>query len=293
MSEEHKTGLRFKEARQGTIARAVTKPSQQPPAEISVRPERRKDAEEEKPENPLLTKIKLALAQSDPDKWEHAGSELKPTAKYTKPYETWETAFHMNLPNGVLVIRCSLPVRSEYFGAGYTVTPTGKPVYYVELRARGWDPRTLIDPYFRVTLDKDKQFTVLADGEIAESVHRLVTDTLRSFSGARKRDFNEQVASLIDSMLDRATVTGADDWKKSEPEPGVTKFSSVLDGINVDVTKTMADDNAAFRLTFHRDEMSSKTIDTGLAKSLFELVDEKLRNASLLALSKVLEGAGF
>lgn len=324
VNQTPKIGLKFKDPRSGTIAKVIklhptNQPSQStrfaPAFSANSSPDDRRassathaahsnhspsnhsaqaDPHQEKAENPLLTKIKKMLTQSDPDKWERAGGELNPAAKQAKPYESWNSVYSMSLPNGVLAVRCALPVKSQYFGGGYTVTPTGRPAYYVELRPRAWDARTLVDPYFRVTLDKDKQVNVLADGDIAETVYKLVTQTLQSFSGARKGEFNAQVAALSATLIDRVEAGKAEDWTKDDSDPTKIAFAATFDTLTVQVTKQISDEkNPSFQLSYQHEEMISKASDAALAKNIFELVDDKCRTASLLALSKVLESAGF
>ena len=252
-----------------------------------------KGGDPDKKENPLLEKIKLALSQSDPAKWEHHGEILNPNMKYPKAYEAWEIVYCISIPNGILAFRSSQPVVSEYFGGGYTLVPSAPPLFYVELRPRAWDPRTLINPYLRSSLEKDKQLKLLADGEVARTIYKEIQEIITSFSSEQQKELTNLVDEIIENIIPRANASKAEDWTKNEVEAGVVSFRAEFDGIFVHVTQTEKNGLINYRLVLSKNKFSRKVSDGHLAQDLFHIVNNKNKDAALEALNDVLEKAGF
>lgn len=249
--------------------------------------------EEKKPANPLFVKIRETLTHSDPAKWEKYGDELNSEIKYPKSYERWEIAYCIDLPNGLLTFRSTQNVLSEYFGGGYTLKADGKKTFRIELRPRSWDPRTLIDPFFRSTLEKDKQFKSLADGDVAKELFELIEKTFVNFSSQKQRSIAESIQDLANTMLETAGDTKIEEWTKNEAIEGKLIYTAVLKDVNVEVTRHKRLDLFYYDLVLSRDSIKSQIKDPTLAKDLFIMLDEKSKNSALEALQNVLDEAGF
>lgn len=283
MTTESKGGaLRFKEpGARDTVLKKDTPSS------------RARTAEPEEKKNPVLEKIKYTLTHSDPDKWEKYGEELNTTGKYPKAYEKWELAYCIDLPNGLLTFRNSTPVNSEYFGGGYTITPNGNQHFTIELRPRSWDPRTLIDPFFRSTLDKDKHFKLLAEGDVARDLFSIVEKTYISFNSQKKLSISESLLELANNITAVAKESTAEVWEKSEAEDGSSTYSTLCGEISVTVSRKKKLDTFNYTLLFSRDAIKSPIKDYNLAREVYEIIDEKHKTAALEALQNVLDEAGF
>ena len=131
----------------------------------------------------LLEKIKSTLANTPADRWEQGGEELDTSKRYQRSRETWEQLFCTDTKTGVLVLRCSTAVVSNFFAGGFSFTESVIPRYSVELRPRGWTPKmhglgndyVYIEDRARGGLDlsraarlvSDRHFAVGGDGLIA------------------------------------------------------------------------------------------------------------------------------
>lgn len=244
-------------------------------------------------ENPMLERIRQMLTQADPSKWERFGEPLNPSAKQSKAYEAWETVYCIDLPSGLLTFRCSQPTRSEYFGGGYTAIPVGPANYSIELRPRAWNPATLIDPYFRSVLEKDKNFQIIASGAVAQDVYSEITTIIASFSSEKQLEVSRQLEDLAANILERANESQASNWTRTTPKPGNVLFEGELDNIKVAVSEIINGDLTNYRLLVSKERITRKITDGKLAQALFELIDEKNKSAALEALNDVLEKAGF
>jgi len=63
---------------------------------------------------PLLERIKQTLASTAPERWEQAGEDLDSNRRYQKPQENWEQLFCTDTKTGVLVLRKSTPITSNF-----------------------------------------------------------------------------------------------------------------------------------------------------------------------------------
>ena len=251
------------------------------------------DSTEKAESNPLLNKIKNALSNSDPEKWEKYGEELNAETKYPKSYEKWEIAYCIDLPNGLLTFRSSQAVNSEYFGGGYTLSTDGVRNFYVELRPRSWNPRTLIDPFFRNSLDKDKQYKTLADGGVAQELFAMIEKTYESFSSEKTKCINERMQDLAKNILEIAADSEISDWEKKEDDSGAVVYGTICDDIKIEVSRSKKLELYFYLLSFSKDGVKSQIKDVNLAKALFAMLEEKSKNAALAALQDVLDDAGF
>ncbi len=243
--------------------------------------------------SPLFLKIRDTLTNSDPAKWDKYGEDLKSDVKHPKSYDKWDIAYCIDLPNGLLTFRSSQNVISEYFGGGYTLKPDGIITYFIELRPRSWDPRTLIDPFFRSTLEKDKQYKPLADGEVAKELYELIENTYVNFSSQKKRGITESIQHLANNIIQIATEGEIAQWQRNESQENKVSFTATINEVNAEIIRTKRLDLFAYELILSRDTVSSQIKDPTLAKDLFNLLEDKTKNAALEALQDVLDEAGF
>jgi len=239
---------------------------------------------------PLLERIKQTLASTAPERWEQAGEDLDSNRRYQKPQENWEQLFCTDTKTGVLVLRKSTPITSNFFGGGYAFVEASEPRYLVELRSRGWTPKMLVDPSFRSAGVVDKSYQVLADGGVARQLYQEVQVSVRNHRESLRRDFNDLVARLISNIHEQIKGTAADDWKAVEgSEQGFSGYCADVNGMAVTVWTVVRDRTAGFGMYFSKYGLRWDCRDSSLCKELFQLVDESVRSASLEQLGKVLE----
>lgn len=239
---------------------------------------------------PLLERIKQTLSSTSPERWEQAGEELDPNRRYQKPQDNWEQLFCTDTKNGVLVLRKSTPITSNFFGGGYAFVEAAEPRYLIELRGRGWAPKMLVDPSYRSAGVVDKTCQVLADGSIARQLYQEVAVSVRNHRETLRRDFNDLVARLISNIHEQIKGTSAEDWKPVEQtEQGFTGYCADVNGMSVTVWTIVRDLTAGFGMYFSKYGLRWDCRDAGLCKELFNLVDESVRSSSLEQLGKVLE----
>jgi hypothetical protein len=149
---------------------------------------------------PLLERIKQMLASTAPERWEQAGEELDSNRKYQKPQESWEQLFCTDTKTGVLVLRKSTPITSNFYGGGYAFVQASEPRYLVELRGRGWMPKMIIDPNYRSAGGTDKSYQLLAEGSVGQQLYREIEASVRSYREGLRRDFNDLVSRLTSNI---------------------------------------------------------------------------------------------
>ena len=238
----------------------------------------------------LIEKIKQTLANTPPDRWEQAGDELDPSRKYQRPQENWEQVYCTDTKTGVLVLRKSLPITSNFYGGGYAFVEASEPRYFVELRGRGWSPKMLVDSAYRSAGVADKNFQVLADGSIAKQLYNEINISVRNYRESLRRDFNDLVARLISNIHEQIQGTSADDWKPIEgAEQGFTGYSADVNGMLVSISSIVRDRTAGYAMNFSKYGLRWDCKDSNLCRELFTLVDESVRTASLEQLGKVLD----
>lgn len=237
----------------------------------------------------LLDKIKQTLAATSPDRWEEAGEPLDANKKFQKPQETWEHLYCTDAKAGVLVLRCSTPVSSNFFGGGYTFAESAPPRYMIELRGRGWAPKMLVDPFYRSSGAQDKNYQVLAEGDVAKQLYFEVEASLRQYRTSLKRDFNDSVERLMANVREQIQETSATEWKHVEGEEGYTGYKGDVNGMTVTIACTIRDRAAHYTMNLVKYGMRWDCRDSSIMKDVFKIVDESVRQASLEQLGKVLE----
>lgn len=261
--------------------------------ELELAKKRLQDEEKKVADHPVLQKIRGLLSQAKPDKWRSGGEELNTKAKYPRHLDTWEQVLAIDMADGILVLRSSLPVKCEYLVGGYTLTPVALENYTVEMRAKGWNLRELVDPYYRNTGRKDKRCDVLLEGSMAGVLYREIRTLVESFIRERKRSFEEECMDLVRRLPDVIPTTKAESWERVI-EKNALRFAGTVENIQIEVSKTTTDGKDHYDAKLCREELTSKnTVINNMAKDLFDKIDSLGKNAKLNELSKLLEGAGF
>jgi len=237
----------------------------------------------------LLEKIKSTLANTAPDRWEQAGETLDSDKKFQKPQETWEQLYCTDTKTGVLVLRRSTPVTSNFFGGGYSFVEAANPKYSIELRGRGWAPKMLVDPFYRSAGGQEKNYQVLAEGDIARQLYHEVEASLQQHRTGLKRDFNDAVQRLIGNVREQVQATASTDWITVEGEKGYTGYKGDVNGMAVTIACTVRDGGAGYSMNFQKHGMRWDCRDSNIMRDVFKIVDESVRQASLEQLGKVLE----
>lgn len=239
---------------------------------------------------PVIERIKQILSATPAERWEQGGEPLDADKKYQRPQECWEEVFCTDTKTGVLVLRKSTPITSNFYGGGYVFAVASEPRFLVELRARGWAPKMLIDPNFRASPSANKNCQVLAEGRVAAELYREIAHMVATFREEQRRDFNDSVSRLLANINEQIQETSADDWQEAESaEPGFTGYRGEIDGLVVDVSSIVRDQTAGYYMSFSQHGLRWHCRDSVLCREIFTLVDESLKSAGLEQLGKVLE----
>lgn len=262
-----------------------------------MKPFNQRPDNDEEAKSPLLAKIEDMLKRTDPGKWRRTGDELNPNGKYAQPRDAWEKTYSISIPNGVLVMRNSQPVRCEYYAGGYTITPHGAANYTVEIRASGWNAMEVVDPSFKAAnKSTGAKVDVLADGRVAESIYNLVHRTVTAYRETRRREFEAQSVKLLEHLMDRNREMADEHWERNEKvEKGGTSttYTAMIDDTKIEACHRRIDGRDRYTLIFTQDDMTIDTKDANRARDVYEVVEELTSTVRLMALSKVLEEVEF
>lgn len=237
----------------------------------------------------LIEKIKHTLTSTAPERWEQGGEPLDIRRRFQRAQQTWEEIFSTDTKSGVLVLRSSTPLGSNFFAGGYSFSPAGSARYLIELRGRGWSPKMLLDPAFRGAGGADRSCQILAEGDIALQLFREVEQIIKSYRETMRRDFNDSVARLVSNLKENIGETTAADWSTVEGDVGYRGYRTEINGIAVTIGSISSDLSTAYSMTLGRLGLVWQCRDPFLMQDIFAIVDESVRTASLEQLGKVLE----
>ena len=226
------------------------------------KPATHSEAEGSKGPGGLLEKIKTTLANTPAERWEQGGEDLDPSKKHQRAQESWEQLYCTDTKTGVLVLRYSIPVVSNFFAGGYSFVESGIPRYLIELRPRGWTPRMIIDPHYRGAGAAERSHQVLADGDVARQLYIEVHTAIKQYRESLRRDFNDSVERLIAGIREQVQMTVG----------CLIKALSAMHSMN-----------------FSKYGLRWDCRDSNLCKEIFAVVDESVRQSSLEQLGKVLD----
>jgi hypothetical protein len=238
--------------------------------------------------NPLFEKIRTTLQRTEPDKWRRSGEDFNAHAKNPKAVQVWETVFILSIKEGLLVLRCSIPLRSEYFGGGYTLIPTADPLYTVEVREKGWNARELTDPFYSNSQKKHLKVQRLLEGKMAKVLYFQVKELIESFNSEKRTSFEKDCFELTDSLIEQINEMKFDAWKKDDSEANITRYHSIIGQMSVDVAQVTHGERTSYHLKLGRDGMF-KSMNSTQVEDIFNAIEELGRNASLEQLSSLLD----
>jgi len=238
----------------------------------------------------LIEKIKQTLASTPADRWEQAGEDLDSSRKFQRPQENWEQVYCTDTKTGVLVLRKSTAIASNFFAGGYSFVEASEPRYLVELRPRGWAPKMIVDPNYRGAGATDRSYQTLAEGHVAKELYFEVQTSVRTHRESLRRDFNDSVERLIGNIHEQIRGTSPEDWKNVEgTEQGYTGYRADVNGMVVTVSCVARDRTAVYAMNFTKYGLRWDCRDSALCQEIYMLVDESARNASLEQLGKVID----
>ena len=237
----------------------------------------------------LIEKIKHTLTSTAPERWEQGGEPLDTSHRFQRAQQTWEEIFSTDTKSGVLVLRSSTPLGSNFFAGGYSFSPSGTARYLIELRGRGWSPKMLLDPAFRGSGGAERTCQILAEGDIAQQLFREVEQIIKNYRETMRRDFNDSVARLVSNLKENIGETTAADWSSVEGDVGYKGYRTEINGIAVTIGSISSDLSTAYSMTLGRLGLVWQCRDPFLMQEIFTIVDESVRTASLEQLGKVLE----
>lgn len=237
----------------------------------------------------LLDKIRQTLASTAPERWEQGGEPLDTSRRFQRPQERWEQVYCTDTKSGVLVLRSSQPITTNFHGGGYNFALAGSARYTIELRGRGWSPRALLDPSFRGSGGVEKSCQVLAEGEVAKELFCEIEQIVKQHRESLRRDFNDSVARLTANIREHIGETTAGDWQSVEGDFGFRGYRTEINGITVTVGSSSNDLSTSYSLTLSRFGLVWYCRDPFLMQEVFKLVDESVKTASLEQLGKVLD----
>lgn len=246
------------------------------------------NGQEEAPRNPLFEKIRATLQRTEPDKWRRSGDDFNLQVKNPKPIDVWETLFMLSIKEGNLVLRCSIPLRSEYLGGGYTLIPAADARYSVELREKGWNPRELTDPFYANSQKKHLKMQRLVEGKMARVLFEEVKAVIESFSTEKRRTFERECFELVSGILHKISSMDYSRWRKDETDPNITRYSTSIQEMSVDVARVNHGDRISYHLKLGRDGMY-KSMNSSQVETIFLAIEEIEKNSSLEQLSQMLE----
>jgi hypothetical protein len=249
------------------------------------------DPADGKNENPLLKKIRETLAHSDPARWGKGGAELEKNARYKTARERWERVYCLETPSGTLVIRESTPVQSKFVGGGYQYLPHGLQSHTVEIRARGWNPRELVDPEYRTQAKGGSSCDVILRDALARELFLQIDLRMRSFHGKIESDFKARVDGLSLELVNRIAATTVQQWHQDAPDKGVLRYLGELNGIKVEVIRRTLGAQLEYMLRFYLGNLGLASPSGSLAQQAFVQIEELGQNQRLSFLSDMLESS--
>jgi len=237
----------------------------------------------------LMDKIRTTLAATSAERWEQGGEPLETKRRFQRVQDRWEEVYCTDTKSGVLVLRRSTPLSSNFFGGGYNFAPAGPSRYAIELRGRGWSPKSLLDPAFRGAGGVERSLQTLAEGDVAEQLFHEIEGVVRGHRENLRRDFNDSVSRLTANLKEHIGETTAADWQLVEGDVGVKGYRTEINGVTVTVACAATDMTTSYSLTLSRYGLVWHCRDPFIIQEAYKLVDESVKTASLEQLGKVLD----
>lgn len=239
-------------------------------------------------EAPVLQKIKSLLKGIGPEKWIHAGHAFDPNILSPKALQSWEEVYAMVIPTGTLAIRSSQAMQSKFVRGGYVLSPLDEEQFTVELRVSGWQPKELVDPYHRTAASKERAYSTLAEGRFARELYLHVQKRFSEFRKSAQQQLESKIQDFLDATLSSQDVDGMA-WTWTSQGARAAKYTRQLDGIEVEVSKSIKDEFPCYELTGSLQGIQFKITGSRQVQDFYTLVEQAVRLAQLQTLSEVLE----
>lgn len=246
-------------------------------------------AESGEVEAPILEKIKSLLKEIGPEKWIRAGEAFDPSVLCPKALQSWEQVFAMVIPTGTLAIRSSRPVQSKFIRGGYALSAKEDEQFTVELRASGWQPKELIDPYHRTGALKERPYSTLAEGRFARELFLHVRQRFEEYRKTAQQDLAMKVEDFVEKTLTSRDVDGKA-WTWTPLATRSAKYCCHLDSIELEVSSVLKDEFPCYEMQAKSGGIQFSMSSNRRVQDLYLLVEEAVRLAQLQTLSSVLEG---
>lgn len=236
----------------------------------------------------LLDKIRHILHKTNPEYWKKGGAPLDEDERFEKPRQNWEEVYCLDIPTGVLVLRRSTPLRSQFAGRGFQLFYNDIPRYTTEIRAAGWHHTELTDPYKR-SQNSDRTKTILAEGEIGKDIYYYVENVYNGHFGKLQSDFDKKTYELVCSLPLRLKKETLDNWERVEDDDGEIHYISVIDEFKVDVSIIRLDGRDKYKVKVSKKQLKTSIDNQGIAEELFKSVEELGQTSRLMTLTRSLE----
>lgn len=235
----------------------------------------------------LYQKIKKLIEISPEEKFISYEERLRGDKTYPKPRKTWEVIHTVKINDGNLVFRESTPLASVYITGGYQLKEADSPKYTIELRPEGWDAIELVDP-FRITSEHaNKEYNILAEGELAKELVLQVQEKLYIYNSKIKNEFKEEVVEKLEYLKKHLQETDGM-WQKREDSQAMV-YSTTIDNIMLNICKEKTMYSANYFIYAKRKQVAVKIDDKNLSHELYDLIDKLSEVTGLINLEKALE----
>lgn len=236
----------------------------------------------------LLEKIQIMLDKTDPERWRKGGKPLDRDERFEKALNAWHEVYTIDLQTGTLVVRKETPVKGDFLGRGFILVPIAPPNHIVELRPSGWHHAELTD-YNRRSRFPNRERTLLAEGDLGVTIHKQVQERYNAHFAKKQSEYDNDAYEYVSRLPGRLRDETLNVWERIEDNPGEVRFIASLDDRRIDVMRAFLNNRESFELTVTRHGVESVLKDNGLARDLFESIQELGQTSRLMTLTKVLE----
>lgn len=235
----------------------------------------------------LYQKIKKLIEISEESKFISYDERLNLDKTYPKPRKTWEIVHTVKINDGNLVFRESTPLAAIYITGGYQLKEADEPRYTIELRPEGWDAIEIVDP-FRITSEyANKEYEILAEGDLAKDLVKQVQEKLYIYNSHAKEEFKQVVIEKLEYIKKHMQETNGI-WKKREDAQAMI-YSATFDDIMLHICKEKTQYSANYFIYAKKKQIAVKIDDRNLSSELYDLIDKLSEVTGLINLEKALE----
>lgn len=239
----------------------------------------------------LVEKVYTLLQQTDPNLWEVSDKPLTHEVKVPRPIDTWERVLSMPCSEGTLVFRCSQPVRSNYLVGGYAVVATAGENYLIELRATGWRPVEITEPWRGLAIPNQK-YQLLLEGAIAKELFITVQHRIANYESEQRKGFEEKAQEFLKKLPELIHRMRGEDWEKIDDKVTERRYRSEFGDIQVNVLRKSNMGTYAYVAYAEKGNLRVDGKETAVARELFFEIERLRQMSGLLVLGKALENLG-